>query len=181
VWISPSTEFSVFELDELFWFTKNKECTQTRENTYIMTMISRKPRQIVAFAVEKDKSSFRLQGLVDSAGAAESYCTDGNMTYLDVMFPGRHVRNAWDKSDTHNVESINTDLRHYIRGLSRRSRCFFRSLETLQAVVAVFVDAYNKYGEAKTKYRVPVVRKSRTPSPHLHEYREVPFAIIDFL
>ena len=146
-----------------------------------MTMVSREPRQIVSFDVGFDKSSFRLQGIVDSAVYAENYCTDGNLSYLDVVFPGRHIRNVRDKRDTHIVESINADLRHYISGLARRSRCFYRKLETLQAVLEVFVDAYNKYGEAKLKYRVPVTHKSATPAKHLHKYRDLPFCILDFL
>jgi len=47
------------------------------------------------------------------------------------------------------VESINADLRHYIPGLRRRSRIFYRTLETFQAVLSVFVDAYNKFGDYK--------------------------------
>jgi len=171
----------IFELDELYWFIGKKPKTETRENTYVMTMISRAPRQIVSFDAQFDKKSFRLQGLVDSVEYAQNYCTDGNLTYLDVIFPGRHIRNIHDKRDTHNVESINADLRHYISGLARRSRCFYRRLDTLQAVLSVFIDAYNKYGEAKQKYRVPVNHKSPPAGKHLHEFRDPPFSILDFL
>jgi hypothetical protein len=86
-----------------------------------------------------------------------------------------------DKRDTHTIESINADLRHYISGLARRSRCFYRSLETLQAVLEVFIDAYNKFGEAKLKYRKPVIHKDPNNAKHLHKYRDVPFSILDFL
>jgi len=72
-----------------------------------------------------------------------------------------------NKRDTHNIETINADLRHYITGLARRSRCFYRSLETFLAAIEMFADAYNKSGQAKLKHHVPVVRrvprmKSRT-------------------
>ena len=138
-------------------------------------------RQIVGFDVQFDKGAFRLQGIVDNAPEAENYSTDGNLSYLDVIFPGKHIRNIRDKRDTHIIESINADLRHYISGLARRSRCFYRSLDTLRAVLTVFIDAYNKYGEAKLKYRVPVNHKSKTPNKHLHKFRQPSFAIIDFL
>jgi len=144
-------------------------------------MISRQPRQIVSFDVQFDKCSFRLQGIVDNADYAKNYCTDGNSGYLDVIFPGRHIRNIRDKRDTHHVESINADLRHYISGLARRSRCFYRSLETLQSVLSVFIDAYNKFGEAKQKYRIPVNHKSSSVLKHLHQFRDPPFCILDFL
>jgi len=146
-----------------------------------MTMISREPRQIVSFDVQYDKGSLRLQGVVDKAPYAKRYCTDGCVGYLDVVFPGEHIRNIRDKGDTHNVESVNADLRHYIAGLARRSRCFFGSLDTLRAVLEVFVDAYNRFGEAKMKYRVPVKHKSSPPAKHLHTFRDSPFSILDFL
>ena len=94
-----------------------KSRTETRENVYLITMISREPRQIVEFDVAFDK------------------------------------RNVLDKKDTHNVESINADLRYYIPVLARTSRCFARKIETLYAVVDVFVDVYNHFGLAKYKYR----------------------------
>ena len=165
----------------MFWFINKKAKTETRENTYIMTMVSRVPRQIVSFDVQLDKSSFRLQGIIDSTKYAENYCTDGNLSYLDVVFPGKHIRNIRDKRDTHIAESINADLRHYIPGLARRSRCFYRSLEILQAVLEVFIDAYNQYGEAKLKYCIPIARNSPTSTKHLHKYRDLPFCILDYL
>ena len=99
-----------------------------------------------------DKTSQRIQGIVDSGPEAEKYCTDGYVGYLNVVFPGEHIRNVHNKKDTFTVESINADLRHFIPLLRRRSRCFTRSLETLTAVIAVFVEAYNKFGLAKSKY-----------------------------
>ena len=39
------------ELDELYWFLESKPRTKTRENVYIMTMVSRKPRQILGHVV----------------------------------------------------------------------------------------------------------------------------------
>ncbi len=142
------------ELDELYWFIERKPRTETRENVYVMTMVSRQPRQIVGFDVAQDKSPERIQAIVDSAPEAESYCTDGWFGYIDVVYPGRHIRNCRDKSDTFTVEGINADLRHYIPILARRSRCFARTLDTLRAVLAVFVDAYNQFGIAKQEYRV---------------------------
>jgi hypothetical protein len=78
------------------------------------------------------------------------------------------VRN---KNDTFTVEGINADLRHYLPILRRRSRCFPRKLKTLQAVLDVFVEAYNKFGEAKMKFR-----QNRDPKS-----RELPFSVLDFL
>jgi len=181
VWISQKTNLNTYEMDELYWFLNSKERTKTRENTYIMTMISRFPRQIVGFCVDNSVKSSMLQTIVDSAPTAERYCTDGCLTYLDVIFGGKHKRNPHNKKDTHNIESTNADLRHYIPGLARRSRCFYRKQETLEAVLAVFIDVYNKLEKQKLKYQISVKHKSQNPNKYLHKYRDVPFSILNFL
>ena len=157
------------ELDELYWYIDHKQGTETRENVYLMTMVSRKPRQIVGFEVAYDKSPQRIQRIVDEGFPAQNYCTDGYLGYVDVVYPGRHIRNVRDKSGTYTVEGVNADLRHYIPILARRSRCFARKLETLQAVMEVFVEAYNRFGSAKYAYR------------QRHAKGELPFALVDFL
>lgn len=159
----------ILEMDELYWFIERKPRTQTRENVYLITLVSREPRQIIGFDAAYDKSPERIQRIVDNSPSALQYCTDGWFGYMDVIYPGCHIRNTHDKSDTFTVEGINADLRHYIPILARRSRCFARSLETLRAVIDVFVDAYNRFGMAKHKFR----QAAKTPDP--------PFALVDFL
>lgn len=157
------------ELDELYWFVKFKPHTETRENVYIITMVSRIPRQIVSHVVSRDKSCQTIQRVADHAPDAEKYCTDGYTAYREIVYPGRHIFNIHDKRDTFTVEGVNADLRHYIPTLARRRRCFPRKLENLQAVVSVFVGAYNKFGLAKARYR------SR------HACTSTPFSLFDFL
>ena len=157
------------ELDELYWFLEYKPRSETRENVYIMTMVSRKPRQIVGHVVSRDKTSRTIQRMVDAASDAEVYCTDGYSGYLDVVFPGKHIFNMHNKNDTFTVEGVNADLRHYIPTLARRSRCFPRKLENLRAVLDVFVRAYNRFGAQKEHYHF------------LHPGATVPFSLFDFL
>ena len=152
VWISQKTNFDHFELDEIFWFINQRRNSENGVNTYIMTMISRVPRQIVAFDVDKSKSAEIIQRMVDSVSPAQTYHTDGYYGYAGIDFCGHHNQNWLNKNDTHIIESTNADLRHYIPGLRRRSRIFYRTIETFKAVLSVFIDAYNKFGEAKLKY-----------------------------
>ena len=147
--MTVESTLKTLELDELYWFIGEKPNTETRENVYVMTMVSRNPRQIVGFDVAYDKSPERIQRIVDYAPPAEQYCTDGYLGYIDIVYPGTHIRNIYNKKDTFTVEGINADLRHYIPLLARRSRCFPRKLETLKTVLEVFVDAYNQFGVAK--------------------------------
>ena len=163
--------YHILELDELYWFIGKKAKTETRENTYVMTMVSRLPRQIVGYDVAFDKSSQRIQKIIDNGPKAEYYCTDGYCGYVDIVYPGKHIRNIHNKSDTFTVEGINADLRHYIPILRRKSRCFSRNIETLRAVLDLFVQAYNAFGIAKMKFR-----KKRNPKS-----RELPFSVLDFL
>ena len=162
-------KYELLEIDEMYWYVFHKPRTATRENVYLIIMASRNPRQIVGFDVAYDKSPERIQRMVDAAPPSVKYCTDGYLGYIDVVYPGRHIRNIHNKNDTHTVESVNADLRHYIPILARRSRCFARTLETLIAVVSVFVDAYNRFGIAKADFR-----KSRTRG-------DLPFSVLDFL
>ena len=159
----------IFELDELYWFINRKGSSETRENVYVITMVRRNPRQIVGYSVTTEKTSANIQEIVDSGPQASKYCTDGYNSYLDVIFPGEHIRNINNKNDTFTVEGVNADLRHFIPLLRRRSRCFARSLETLSAVIDMFVDSYNRFGLAKYKYRL--VYQDRSP----------PFGFVDFL
>ena len=169
--MTVESALKTLELDELYWFIGEKSHSETRENVYVMTMVSRLPRQIVGFDVAFDKSPERIQAIVDNAPQAENYCTDGWTGYVDVVYPGRYIRNVSNKNDTFTVEGVNADLRHYIPILRRRSRCFPRKLETLKAVLDVFVDAYNAFGEAKMNFRHNRNSKSR----------ELPFSVLDFL
>lgn len=117
------------KLDELYWFVGEKGIAETKENTYVMTMVSCMPRQIVGFDIAFNKSPECIQKIVDNAPPAEVYYTDGWLGYIDVVYPGKYIRNVKDKNNTFTVEGINADLRHYIPLLRRKSRCFPRKLK----------------------------------------------------
>ncbi len=118
--------------------------------------------------MSRDKNSRTIQKMVDAAPDAERYCTDGYSGYPDVVFPGKYIFNIHNKNDAFTVEGVNADLRHYIPALARCGRRFLRKLENLQAVLAVFVRAYNRFGLQKHLYR------SRHPDT------SVPFSLFDF-
>ena len=168
---TPKNDCHILELDELYWFISKKSKGKTRENVYVITMVSRNPRQIVGFDAAFDKSPERIQKIVDAGPEAKYYCTDGYSGYIDIAYLGTHIRNIKDKRDTFTVESVNADLRHYIPVLRRCSRCFSRKIDTLYAVLSVFVEAYNAFGVAKMKFRQNRSSKSR----------ELPFSVLDFL
>ncbi|MEY8387875.1 hypothetical protein AALC17_11360 [Oscillospiraceae bacterium 38-13] len=91
--------------------------------------------------MSRDKNSRTIQKMTGAAPDVKRYCTDGCPGYLDVVFPEKHIFNVHNKHDTFTVESVNADLRYFIPTLARRSRCFPRKLENLQAALAVFARA----------------------------------------
>jgi len=161
IWISPNTDIFAFELDEIYWFTNARKGHEMGINTYIMTVVSRFPRQILSFEVDNGVKAELIQKMVDNLPLAENYFTDGCCVYTGVDFFGRHRRNQINKNDTYIIEGTNADLRHYIAGLRRKSRCFFRSFETLKAVLYLVINAYNKFGEAKELYKAKYPKYGR--------------------
>lgn len=120
-----------------------------------------------------------MQGIVDCSPAALTYHSDGYLMYNSLCYWGAHIV-APGKRETYTVEGINADLRRYIPGAARRSRCFYRRIDTLAAVMKIFVTAYNRWGLYKSKLQSLVEHKSSSFS-RLHKYAELPLAFIDFL
>ena len=112
-------------MDELYWFVSRKSKRETRENTYVITAVTRSPRQIVGFDVAYNNSAKTIQNIIDNAPYAENYATDGHNAYLDVVFPGKHIRNIQNKNDTFTVEGVNSDLRHLSTEAAKRRIAIF--------------------------------------------------------
>ena len=73
----------VIEMNELFSYTKGE-----KNRTYVITLVTRKPRQIVGFDVAYEKSEQRIQSLVDSVLKAKYYYSDANSRYQEVSYSG---------------------------------------------------------------------------------------------
>ena len=126
-------------------------CTHTqreKNRIYVITLVSREKRQIVGYDLAFDKSRERIQKLVDSSPKADHYYSDAYSAYSEICYEGKHT-SLKNKSQTYTVEGVNSDLRHYIPPLHRKSKCFFRSIETAKAVFKIFIFAFNKFALAK--------------------------------
>ena len=109
-----------------------------------MMAIARESRLIVGCKVLKELRWIAMQEFVDRLPQAEHYCTDRLAVYEEMMWPdgSTHVI-SHKKEQTHNIESLNADLRTYLGRLKRRSRCFSRSWEALARSIRLFVWHYN--------------------------------------
>ena len=64
---------------------------------------------------------------------ANKYYSASYPTYSEILYDGLHT-SLKNKSQTYTVEGVNSDLRHYIPALKCKSKCFFRSINTMKAV-----------------------------------------------
>lgn len=113
----------------------------------------------MSFRVCEAFSWEEAQTLLDACPKAKVYYSDGCSAYRELMYPdkARHMV-APGKSQTHNVEGVNSDLRHYLGRLARESRCFTRCKKALECAVRLFQCAYNQrqiWKHEKKLNRVP--------------------------
>ena len=80
------------------------------------------------FDIAFDKSKERIQHLVDCSPKASKYYSDAYPAYSEICYEGSHL-SLKNKSQTYTVEGVNSDFRHYIPALRRRSKCFFALLK----------------------------------------------------
>jgi insertion element IS1 protein InsB len=110
---------------------------------------------LVGWDVVWQRTTDKLQAVVDSSPEATSYFSDQFHTYETlVYYPGQHQALA-DKSQTYAVEADNAELRHYLARLARKSRCFSRCIKALWRAVKLFVFAWNRrqlFKRAHPKY-----------------------------
>ena len=119
-----------------------------KNKIYVITLVSRDKRQIVGYDIAFDKSRERIQRLVDNSPKASKYYSDAYPVYSEIIYYGKYT-SLKNKSQTYTVEGVNSDLRHYIPALRLKSKCFFRSVETMKAVFKLFVHAFNQFSLSK--------------------------------
>src|SRR5215211_2366683 len=59
--------------------------------------------------------------------------------FYDTLYYGAPYEIRTDKQQTYSVEAVNADLRHYLKRLARRSRCFTRRMQSLANNLQLFV------------------------------------------
>ena len=109
-----------------------------------MTLVDRRSSCIVGWAVAAERTEATLQRMVDDAPQAAFYFSDLFPLYRYLVYtPGIHTPMP-DKSETYRVEGMNTELRHYLARLVRKSRCFSRCIDALRRAVKLFVFSWNR-------------------------------------
>ena len=142
------------ELDELFTFIGDK-----KNKAYIITVVDRYTRCFLQYEVVQVRSTEEVQSLIDDLPAAKNYFSDNFSIYWSVDYGRSRFVAMRNKSETFSVEGGNAELRHYLARLTRRSRCFSRTLDALKVAVKLFVNAWNRrqiHNRTYPNYKLPV-------------------------
>ena len=108
-----------------------------------MTIVDRLTRCFLSWRVVTTRDQWVAQDMVCEA-PAQSYFSDQFHIYLELYYPQAKHEARPDKCQTYSVEAGNSELRHYLARLVRRSRCFSRCLDALKMHVKIFIHAWNK-------------------------------------
>ena len=110
-----------------------------------MAAIARDSGLVVAMQVLKQLEWEGMQEVVDSLPQAQNYCSDQSSIYPDLEWPqgSTHIISK-GKEQTHTIESLNANLRHYLKRLARKTRCFSKSFDALVRSVRLFAWYYNR-------------------------------------
>jgi IS1 family transposase len=116
--------------------------------------------------VDSERSTANLQACLERAPQARQYYSDAFPAYGNLYY-GTPYEMRSDKKETYSVEAGNADLRHYLKRLARRSRCFSRRLDALHKHVRLFAYCYNQRQLMKQQYP-----QSDYPTQHIFEGQE---------
>jgi IS1 family transposase len=102
----------------------------------------------LSWDVVLERTSEALQACLERAPQAKQYYSDAFPVY-DTLYYGAPYEVRADKQETYAVEAVNADLRHYLKRLARKSRCFSRRIQSLIENLRLFVYCYNHRQLAK--------------------------------
>jgi IS1 family transposase len=106
---------------------------------------------VLSWDVVAQRTSEALQACLERAPQAKQYYSDAFPGY-DTLYYGAPYEMRTDKEQTYSVEAVNADLRHYLKRLARKSRCFSRRMHALARNIRLFVYCYNHRQLAKRTF-----------------------------
>ena len=112
-----------------------------------------------------ERTSEALQACLERAPQAKHSDSDA-FPVSDTLYDGAAYEMRTDKPETDSVEALNAELRHYLKRLARKSRCFTTRLQSLMKNLQLFIYGYNHRQLAKP--RCP------TASLHLLDFLSLP-------
>jgi IS1 family transposase len=114
-------------------------------------VVDRATHCVLSWDAVSERTTEALQACLERAPQAKQYYSDAFPAY-DNLYYGAPYQLRADKQETYAVEAVNADLRHYLKRLARRSRCFSRRLHSLVDNLRLFVYCYNQRQLAKRQF-----------------------------
>jgi len=93
-----------------------------------------------------------IQDIVDDAPKAKKYYSNAFDTNAGLWYHLGRYEVSNGKTDTYLVEGDNSELRHYLARLARKSRCFSRCPYALVCALRLFVYSFNSRQLYKQQY-----------------------------
>ena len=125
-----------------------------KNRVFLIILLDRYRRKIVGFDISFDKNPETIQKIIDSSPKAKQYYSDGYNGYFNLNYHCGKYKSLNNKSQTHNIESVNSDFRKYIPFLQRKSKCFSRSLEHLRQFLMFFVTFIINFHQLKENFQI---------------------------
>jgi insertion element IS1 protein InsB len=97
----------------------------------------------LGWVVVWERTQEAIQLMIDGAPKAKWYLSDAFDVYACLWYHYGRYEVSQGKNDTYSVEGDNSELRHYLARLARRSRCFSRCPYALQCALKLFVFSFN--------------------------------------
>ena len=121
----------VYEIDEMWTYIGRKA-----NEVWILYILDRKTRTVIDFRVGS-RSKKNIRSLTDQLLNAKpkAICTDG-LTLYKTLVPG-NIHRVTPMSTRH-IERHNLNLRMHLKRLSRKTICFSKSVEMLQACLRIY-------------------------------------------
>jgi len=116
-----------------------------------LTVVDRATHCLLSWDAVSERNTENLQTCLERAPQARQYYSDAFPAY-DNLYYGAPYEMRTDKKETYSVEAVNADLRHYLKRLARKSRCFSRRLEALLKNLRLFAYCYNQRQLMKQNY-----------------------------
>jgi insertion element IS1 protein InsB len=120
-----------YEIDELWTFIGKKQ-----NEAWVMYALDRESKAVVDFRVgARTKSNLESITHLTLATLPKKVCTDGLNIYKTLVPDGLHKVGL---PNTRHIERFNLNLRTHLKRLSRKTICFSKSKEMLEACLRIY-------------------------------------------
>jgi insertion element IS1 protein InsB len=121
----------IYEIDELWTFVGHK-----RNEAWVMYAMDRKSKEVIDLKVGA-RTKDNVKSITDTTVALtpRAVCTDGMRVYQQFIPKNIHRIGL---PHTRHIERNNLNLRTHLKRLSRKTICFSRSIEILEACLKIY-------------------------------------------